>query len=205
MKMPVALTTSIMILQICKTKSESVVTCKLMNLYVPWNCHVGIRLTWKEQRVFQTILEFTLLKLHIITKHFWDAKRDHGQQRNETTSMISHSQMGQHRWACAVWLMHCLSISHKKCQAIPWTLLNRTHPWGITYQGRAGSGKRGQHFMEERKEGRNGQAVNFRQVFAKWRILSAVLFWENEKAESSKFNSCNYGLSYKGDAFLPSK
>lgn len=73
--------------------------------------------------------------------------------------------------------------------------------------GWAESGKRGQNFMEEKKEGRNGQVVNFSQVFtvAKWRrVLSALLFWENWKAELPNFNSCNYGLSW-GDAFLPSK
>lgn len=150
-------------------------------------------LAWKEQRVLQTVLEFTVLQLYIITKHFWEAKGACGQQRNKSTSMICRAQPAQHRWVRAGWLMHCLS--------------DRTYPWGHrARKGRAQCGRRGQNFMGGKKEGKNGQVVNFSAVFVEWRkLLSAVAFWEDWEAELLKFGSCGYGLFHKQDAFLPGK
>lgn len=47
--------------------------------------------TWKKLIFFNPFLS-SLLKLHLIRKHFWDAKGDHGQQWNGITSEMSCSK-----------------------------------------------------------------------------------------------------------------
>lgn len=195
MKMPVALTVSMKIPQICKARqireSGGMHTDELLYFR---NCHVGIRLTWNKQWDFQTIFEFVLKTAQnpkTFLKHKggrWLAKwKPHLCFHTDTNGTTQ---------------INVCSVTDALPQHQPQEMLSHTSntdkqnlPLGGHISRSGGSGRRGQNFMEGTKEGRNVQVVNFSCVFAKWRVLSAMLLWDNWKAELPKFNSCDYGLS----------
>lgn len=121
-----------------------------------------------EKTEFFNLFLSPLLKLHLIRKHFWDAKGDHCQQRNGIPSVIS----------CLKW--HHTAEYVQDVQLTAPAAAGNVKPnleccWAELAFGGHRSGEEDKNLTEGKEEERNGQEINCSWVFAKWRS-NALLF-----------------------------